>query len=155
MPPNPDVLAEAKVAIDRAANAIVLTRSFSAPRAQVFAAWTEPEHVACWWDPSGARLTACEIDLRPGGAFRFVSQGPAGVPPFSGVYREIKPPEKLVFDAMGAVGTVVLEDVGGHTFMTVSIACGSADQLDQFIQIGVAVGTSQTLDNLVTYVDGI
>jgi hypothetical protein len=39
--------------------------------------------------------------------------------------------------------------------MTVSIACGSADQLDQFIQIGVAVGTSQTLDNLVTYVDGI
>src|SRR3954471_6577260 len=53
---------------------IVITRSFDAPRALVFEAWTRPEHVAQWWDPSGAPLAACEIDLRPNGAFRFVNQ---------------------------------------------------------------------------------
>jgi uncharacterized protein YndB with AHSA1/START domain len=146
------VLAETNVVVDRDTHTIMLTRTFAAPREQVFEAWTRPEHVACWWDAAGARLTECEIDLRPGGAFRFVNQGPPDVPPFSGVYREIAPPEQLVFEAMGAIGTVVLEDVGGNTLMTVTIACGSAAQLDQFVKMGVDVGTSQTLDNLVVYV---
>lgn len=60
--------------IDRDTHAIVLTRKFAAPCLQVFEAWTRPEHVKCWWDPTGRPLAKCEIDLRPGGAFRFVSQ---------------------------------------------------------------------------------
>src|SRR5713226_10757162 len=90
--------AEINVVVDRDAHAIMLTRTFAAPREQVFEAWTRPEHVACWWDPAGARLTVCEIDLRPGGAFRFVNRGSPDIPPFGGTYREIAPPEQLVFE---------------------------------------------------------
>jgi uncharacterized protein YndB with AHSA1/START domain len=49
---------------------IVMTRGFDAPRSYVFEAWTRAEHVKQWWDPSGAPLAVCEIDLRPNGAFR-------------------------------------------------------------------------------------
>ena len=64
---------------------IVITRTFDAPRPVVFDAWTKPEHVAQWWDPSRVPLTVCEIDLRPNGAFRFVHRGPAGLAhPFTG-----------------------------------------------------------------------
>jgi uncharacterized protein YndB with AHSA1/START domain len=146
------VQSETNVVVDRDARTILLTRMFAAPREQIFEAWTRPEHVACWWDPTGARLTECVIDLRPGGAFRFVNQGSSHAPPFSGIYREIAPPEQLVFDAMGSIGRVILKDVGGKTLMTVTIECGSTAQLDQFLKLGVDVGTSQTLDNLVAYI---
>jgi uncharacterized protein YndB with AHSA1/START domain len=148
---KPDGLAETKVIADRSAHAITLTRTFAASREQVFKAWTQPEHVACWWDAAGARLAQCEIDLRPGGAFKFVSQR-TDIPPFTGIYREIAPHELLVFEAMGATGKVVLEDAGGKTLLTVVIKCQSAEQLDQFLKMGVDVGTSQTLDNLVAYI---
>jgi uncharacterized protein YndB with AHSA1/START domain len=151
MPPK-SLAPDTRVMVDRTTNTIVLTRTFTAPREDVFEAWTQPEHVACWWDASGAPLSVCEIDLRPDGAFRFVHQGQPGIPPFSGVYREIVPPEKLVFEAMGAIGRVILKDTGGATLLTVSITCASAAHLDQFLQMGVDAGTSQTLDNLVVYV---
>src|SRR4051794_34596226 len=77
---------------------IVITRDFAAPRTVVFDAWTRAEHVAQWWDPNGAPLAVCEIDLRPHGAFRFVNQGPEGMAhPFTGTYREITAPARLVF----------------------------------------------------------
>ena len=72
--------------------------------------------------------------------------------PFSGTYREIAPPDHLVFEALGATGRVVLREVAGQTHMTVAIECRSADHLEQFLKAGVAVGTSQTLDNLVAFV---
>lgn len=152
MGPKPQTRPDTEILVDRTTNTIVLTRKFTAPRTEVFEAWTQPEQVASWWDPSGARLSKCEIDLRPGGAFSFVPQGPEDGPTFDGIYREIAPPKKLVFEAMGALGSVVLEDVGGNTLMTVSITCASAAQLDQMLQMGVAVDTSRTLDNLVVYI---
>jgi uncharacterized protein YndB with AHSA1/START domain len=72
--------------------------------------------------------------------------------PFAGTYREIAPPDHLVFEAIGAMGRVVLQDVAGKTHMTVEIECRSAEQLDQYLKMGVDLGTSQTLDNLVAYV---
>jgi uncharacterized protein YndB with AHSA1/START domain len=64
----------------------------------VFEAWTKAEHVAHWWDPSGLPLAVCEIDLRPNGAFRCVNRGPKGEGhSFTGIYREIAAPERLVF----------------------------------------------------------
>ena len=150
MPPQAHVLADTKVVIDRTANTIVLRRAFAAPPAHVFDAWTQPEQVACWWDPAGSRLVECEIDLRPGGAFKFVSKGHPESP-FTGVYREIVAPERLVFEALGSTGKVMLESVDGETLLTVTIACRSAEQLEQFLKMGVDVGTAQTLDNLVAY----
>jgi uncharacterized protein YndB with AHSA1/START domain len=147
----PPTIAGAKIVIDRDAHTITLTRVLAAPREQVFDAWTRPEHVTCWWDPAGEKLVECAIDLRPGGAFRFVVRH-SGPPPFAGVYREIAPPHRLVFEAMGAIGRVDLDETGGGTFLTVTIACGSAEQLEQFLKMGVDAGTAQTLDNLVAYI---
>jgi uncharacterized protein YndB with AHSA1/START domain len=140
-----------KAAIDHATFTITFQRTFTAPREQVFDAWTKPDQIAEWWDPSGARLSECAIDLRPGGAFKFVNRDSAHSPPFAGVYRLIERPAKLVFEALGATGTVRLEERDDLTLMTVSIRCSSADHLKQFIQVGVDVGTDQTLDNLVKY----
>lgn len=123
-------------------------RKVSASAEQVFAAWTEPEQMKEWWDPNGAPLAECTIDLRPGGAFRFVNQDNAHAPPFEGVYRVVEPPTKLVFDAMGAVGTVLLETRGVQTHVTVTIQCPSAAHLAQLVAVGVEAGTNQTLDNL-------
>ena len=137
--------------IDRSAHTIRMNRRFTAPRQSIFDAWTQPEQIACWWDPSGERLAECEIDLRPGGAFRFAPRGAHGAPPFMGKYLEIAPPGKLVFEAMGAIGTVIFEDLDGATLMTVAIKCASEAHLEQFVALGVDVGTSQTLDNLVRH----
>ncbi len=71
--------------------------------------------------------------------------------PFAGTYREIGPPERLVFEAMGAIGRVMLQEAAGKTHMTVEIECRSAEHLDQYLKMGVDVGTAQTLDNLVAY----
>ena len=145
---------DSKTTIDRRANSISMVRSFDAPRERIFEAWTNPEHIICWWDPTGVPLATCEVDLRPGGSFSFVNQATHGAPAFDGVYREISPPARLVFEAMGSVGTVALEDLGGRTLMTVTIQCRTPEQLEQFIKMGVDVGTSQTLDNLVAYLAG-
>ena len=84
---------------DPAKPTLVMTQTFDAPRADVFEAWTTPEAVALWWDPTGAKLAVCEIDLRPGGAFCWINQSAAGAKhPFAGTYREIVPPERLVFE---------------------------------------------------------
>ena len=72
--------------------------------------------------------------------------------PFTGVYLEITPPHTLVFEALHSTGRVQFTGTGDKTRMTVEIVCRSAEQLEQFLQMGVAAGTSQTLDNLVAYI---
>ena len=139
--------------IDRRSHTIKLTRDFDAPRYEIFEAWTKPEHVTCWWDAAGEPLAACEIDLQPGGSFKFVTRGRPDIA-FAGVYREIAPPDRLIFEALGATGRVLLQEASGKTQMTVEIGCRSAEQLDQFIKMGVDVGAAQTLDNLVAYARG-
>jgi uncharacterized protein YndB with AHSA1/START domain len=150
MPSNPDVTAKTVVAIDRETHTIRLTRDFDASRAQIFAAWTQAEHVRAWWDACGEPLSACDIDLRAGGAFRFVTQGHPEMP-FMGVYREIAPPDRLIFEALGATGRMTLKELANRTHMTVEIECRSAEHLEQFLKMGVDAGTAQTLDNLVAY----
>lgn len=149
MPAPADVSAPtADFALDRARNAIVFTRELSGTPADAFAAWTDPAQVARWWDPTGEPLARCEIDLTVGGSFTFVGRNDPDRP-FTGTYREIAPPHLLVFEAMGAEGRVALAGEGNRTLMKVEIICSSPEQLEQFVQMGVADGTSRTLDNLV------
>jgi uncharacterized protein YndB with AHSA1/START domain len=136
--------------IDEANHTIRLVRDLDASPARVFAAWTDPAQVAQWWDATGEKLATCEIDLRPGGAFRFVTSHHPDKP-FTGVYREIAPPALLVFEANAAVGKVMLAERAGGTRFTVEIVCRSAEHLAQYIAMGVAVGTSQTLNNLASH----
>lgn len=138
---------------------IVITRSFAAPRRVVFDAWTKPEHVAQWWDPSRAPLAICEIDLRPDGAFRFVHQGPPeSVHPFTGIYREIEPPQRLVFTTKSpsgaeTVGTLIFAEHEGVTSLTMTIASESKADRDMLLRMRVDAGTIRTLDNLDEYLE--
>lgn len=150
MPPESLSTADTGFEIDRKTHTIRLSRILSATPAEVFDAWTKPEDVRCWWDAAGGALTLCEIDLRVGGAFKFVTMSHPDMP-FAGLYQEIVRPERLVFGAMGATGRVILQVVSGKTQMTVEIACNSAEHLEKFLQMGVAAGTSKTLNNLVAY----
>lgn len=108
---------------------LVITRILDAPRDVVFRAWTEPDRVARWWGPQGFVTTYCDMDIRPGGAFRVCMRSPAGAEHWKqGIYREIVAPERLVFtfaweDAEGKPGhqtlvTVTLADRGGRTELT-------------------------------------
>jgi uncharacterized protein YndB with AHSA1/START domain len=137
---------------------IEIVRFFDAPRAAVFDAWTKAEQIAIWWDPSRQPLAACEVDLRPGGAFRFVPCGPAGAAhPFVGEYREITPPARLVFATPGpsrgseTVGTLVFDERDGRTVLTITMSCASRADRDTLLRARVDAGTVQTLDNLHVY----
>ena len=143
---------DTRTTIDSNNFTITFRRTLRASREQVFDAWTRPEHIKHWWDPTGIPLSECKVDLRPGGAFKFTNQDSAHSPPFSGVYRTIARPTELEFEALGSVGTVRLEAKDSATHMTVSIRCASAEHLEQFLKLGVDQGTAMTLDNLVKYV---
>jgi uncharacterized protein YndB with AHSA1/START domain len=78
---------------------LVMTHVFDAPRALVFAAWTERRHLERWQGaPEGMTVTTEEADIRPGGKFRISMRSPEGEEHWlQGVYREVLPPERLVF----------------------------------------------------------
>lgn len=137
--------------IDRTTFTITFTRTFSAPREDVFDAWTDPDQIKQWWDPTGTPLADCAVDLRPGGAFCFTAAS-THAPPFAGIYQTVERPAQLGFEAMGAIGTIRLEGDSATTLMKVTIRCASEDHLAQFVKLGVVEGTDRTLDNLVAHV---
>lgn len=136
--------------IDQERNSIHFERILDAPPNDVFDAWTQPARLTQWWDPTGAPLVSCTIDLRPKGAFRLVTEGHA--PPFEGTYEVVERPARLEFQAMGAHGTVTLERHPKGTLMKVAIRSPSKEHFEMFVKLGVDKGTSTTLDNLVRLV---
>jgi uncharacterized protein YndB with AHSA1/START domain len=107
---------------------LVMRRTFNAARELVFRAWTEPQLLAQWSCPRGFSFTAQSGDLRVGGSFSATMRSPEGTEHrLRGVYREIVPPERLVFthlwvDERGNPGpetlvTVTLTEHDGRTEM--------------------------------------
>ena len=139
---------------------IVITRHFERPRHLLFDAWTQPEHMRRWWGCDGSTLTSCEVDLRPGGAWRVVSRMADGSEhPFSGVYREIVPGSRLVYTECYEnpqagnpewLTTITFEDVEGGTQLTHAILHRSREVRDGHLQAGMKEGAIQTLNRLDT-----
>jgi uncharacterized protein YndB with AHSA1/START domain len=78
--------------------AFTITRSFPAPRALVFEAFTRQEHLLHWWGPKGMSMIHTTLDLRPGGMFHYGMRAPNGAEMWGRfVFEEISPPERLVF----------------------------------------------------------
>jgi uncharacterized protein YndB with AHSA1/START domain len=123
----------------------------------VFEAMTKPEHVRRWWGllTDEHSVTVCEIDLRPGGAWRFVGRGPRGEYAFYGVYREIAAPGRLVFteiyepfpDAESVVTSVFTEE-NGKTRLTVTALYPSVEVRDTVIKTGMEKGAAISYDRL-------
>jgi uncharacterized protein YndB with AHSA1/START domain len=136
---------------------ILMTRVFDAPRALVFKALTTPALLMRWFGPHGWSLVECEIDLRVGGAWRFLSRGPNGrTMGMRGAYREIAPPERLqyteTFDDFAHAGEalviVTLVEENGRTTLTNLVRSPSRDVRDAVLKSGMEHGAAQTYDRL-------
>ncbi len=100
---------------------VVISRIFDAPRELVFKAWTDPEHLVKWFGPKDFSATVIESDVRTGGTYHFHMRGPNYDDHWRGVYREVKPPERLVFTwpaGPDSLVTLTFEDLGGKTRLT-------------------------------------
>jgi len=134
---------------------IVLTRVFDAPRDLVFEAMTRPELLKRWFGPHGWNLVQCDVDLRVGGAWRYVLEGPDGSSMgMGGEYREIVPGERTVHtEAMDdypgdSVVTMVLTEQDGRTTMTGTVLYDSQETRDAVVASGMEHGAAETYDRL-------
>jgi uncharacterized protein YndB with AHSA1/START domain len=138
---------------------ISITRVFDAPRALVFKAWTDARELAQWWGPKGFTNPVCEIDARVGGAIRIHMRSPDGnVYPMRGEFREIAPPERLVFTNIAVdaadnpiiegLTTVTFADRGGKTTLTLHTrGRAMVDYAVGYLQ-GMEAGWSGSIDKL-------
>jgi uncharacterized protein YndB with AHSA1/START domain len=139
------------------AREIVLARHFVAPPDLVFAALTTPELLRRWYGARGWRLVSCELDLRVGGAWRFVSHGPGGEKMGqSGVYQVIDPPVHLVstevfddqsYEGESIVSHLLVERDGG-TKLTTTIRYASQAARDTVLRYPMARGVSESYARL-------
>ncbi|HSD49558.1 MAG TPA: SRPBCC family protein [Actinomycetota bacterium] len=140
---------------------IVMTRVFDAPRELVFDAHSSCEHVSKWWGPREYDVVSCDIDFRPGGAWRIVHRGPSGDEfAFFGEYREIVRPERFVwtfgFEGMpGEPGpeTYVFEEHDGKTTLTATAVFGSVEERDAVLGSGMESGAAETWERLDEYLE--
>jgi uncharacterized protein YndB with AHSA1/START domain len=138
---------------------IQVTRDFDAPRALVFDAFTKAELVRRWLlGPPGWTMPVCEIDLRVGGAYRYVwrSERDGSQMGLGGLFREIKPPARIVaterFDDAwypgDALDTTVFEETRGITRTTISILYESKEARDTARRSGMEYGMAAGYDRL-------
>ena len=147
---------------------VKVTRSFRAPRALVYRAYTEPELVRRWLlGPPGWTMPICEMDVRVGGQYRWrwQSEEKGSEFGFSGTFREVQPPSRIVHTEAydpGTVGgpypgepalvTVTFTEDGGVTTMTSLIDFGSKEARDAAVATGMTDGMEQSyqlLDRLL------
>ena len=135
---------------------ILIVREFDAPRELVFRAWTEPDLVRQWWHAGRGEMTVCEIDLRPGGSWRYVMVTPDGTEvAFHGEYREVAPGERIVqteiydpFPDAAAVDTLEFEDLDGRTRVTMLVQHQLKEHRDAHVGSGMEDGLQDALDLL-------
>jgi uncharacterized protein YndB with AHSA1/START domain len=139
---------------------ILIRREFEAPKHLVYKAWTTPELVKRWWSGNRGEMTIAEIDLRVGGAWRYVMVMPNGFEVgFHGEYREIVPNDRLVtteiYEGMPAgvpeevaVNTLTLAEADGRTTVTILVQHSSKEYRDAHIESGMEDGLQDALDLL-------
>jgi uncharacterized protein YndB with AHSA1/START domain len=136
---------------------IRITRLFDAPRELVWEAMSKPEHIKQWWGclGEGYSVPVCEVDLRPGGRWKFANRHPKGEAVFYGEYREITPPERVVYTEIFAdfpdtesVVTATLTEENGKTRLTVSAEYPSLEVRDIVISTGMEKGAAISYDRL-------
>jgi uncharacterized protein YndB with AHSA1/START domain len=137
---------------------ITMTRVFNAPRSMVFEAMTKPELIKRWLGVIGGwKWVVCEVDLKVGGAYRYVWQGPNGEKlAMGGIYREVVRPERIVYTERfdehwypgDALDTTVLEEKNGKTTVTTTIRYESKEARDGVLKSPMEGGVSKGYDKL-------
>ncbi|HDS00980.1 MAG TPA: hypothetical protein ENO22_03210 [candidate division Zixibacteria bacterium] len=164
---------EKQIKNNRAANTgtheIVISRELDAPRALVWKAWTDPEHIEEWWGPEGFSTEVEELDLKEGGKWRYVMIGQDGKRyPSEGVFKEIVKPDRITstdefgedFENSasldlphGIIVTTLFEDLRGKTELTVRIMHRTAEDKKKHQDMGVMEGWNSSLDCLQEYLE--
>ncbi|MEZ6164131.1 MAG: SRPBCC family protein [Phycisphaerales bacterium] len=147
---------------------LILERVVPVKPAQVWKAWTTPEHLMKWFTPVPWETVACEIDLRPGGVFSTTMKSPEGdvMPASAGCYLEVVENERLVFtDALGPgyrpnaepfmTAFVLMEPEGEGTRYVAIAKHADAEKRKQHEEMGFESGWGTVLDQLVAYVQGL
>ena len=136
---------------------LLMERSFAAPRALVWAAMSRPEYVRQWYGLKILDLIICEIDHRVGGRWRFVLRAPDGSEhAFSGIYREIKLEERVVYtenyEPLGPgheiLVTATFDESNGLTRLRSHLQYQSQADRDAHLQSGMEVGANESHDRL-------
>jgi uncharacterized protein YndB with AHSA1/START domain len=135
---------------------ILITREFNAPAHLVYKAWTTPELVKRWWTAELGEATIADIDLRVGGAWRYVMVADGGVEAaFHGEYREIVPNERIVSTEVyegapdaEAVNTVTFAEKDGRTTLTILVQHQNKANRDTHLEYGMESGMQKALDLL-------
>jgi uncharacterized protein YndB with AHSA1/START domain len=139
------------------------TRTFRAPRELVFEAWTSPEHLPHWMTgPPGWTMPVCEIDLRPGGAWRFVWRKDDGAEmEMTGVYDEITRPERIVNteswggDWPDTLNTLALTETDGHTTAVMTTLYPTREARDLALGSGMKEGMTISFDRLESHLSSL
>jgi uncharacterized protein YndB with AHSA1/START domain len=143
---------------------LVIERVFDAPPEVVWAMMTTPEHIAKWWGPHGTTTEVVEMEVRPGGRWRWINRYAGGEAPFTGEYLEVLPYERLVrtsvFDVdpvnrgPGAVETITFEPSDGSTKVVYHTRFPSEDVLAYALGQGMTTGALEQFDRLAGLLPG-
>ncbi len=146
---------------------LIITRTFNAPRALVWKAWTDPAHVKQWWGPKGFNNAACEADLRVGGRFHLEMCAPDGnVYPCVGIFREIVELERIVYASEAEDGhpcgagippralvTVSFAEQDGKTTLTLHTRFESAERKQAAVAERFSISWQEALERLAESVE--
>jgi len=135
---------------------ILITRQFDAPANLVFKAFTTPELVRRWWGFDTSEWLVCDIDLREGGSWRYVTREAGGFEvAFHGEYRTIEAPHRIVstevFEGVpdaAALNTSVFEEDAGVTTLTITVVHDSQEHRDGHIASGMEGGMQISMNRL-------
>jgi uncharacterized protein YndB with AHSA1/START domain len=135
---------------------IVTERVFSAPRERVFQAFVDPELVPKWWGRRADTTTVDKMDVRVGGDWRFVTDGPDGSTAFRGTFRAIEPPELIeqTFEWEGMPGHIVVEiarfeELGdGQTKVSTRSLFHTTEERDGMLASGMEIGMGESYEKL-------
>lgn len=135
---------------------ILITREFAAPRHLVYRAYTTPELIRRWWSGERGQVTSVEVDLRPGGTWRYVMIANAGFEvAFHGEYHEIIPDERIVTTEVfegapdaAAVTTVTFSEYDGRTTLSLLVTHTSQENRDMHVNSGMETGMQEAMNEL-------
>jgi uncharacterized protein YndB with AHSA1/START domain len=135
---------------------ILITREFGAPRHLVYRAWTTPELIKRWWAGDRGEVISAEVDLRPGGSWRYVMTANGGFEvAFHGEYQEVVPGERIVstevFEGMPdavAVSTTTFTEQDGRTTLSVLVQHQSKENRDAHVNSGMEAGLHESMSHL-------
>jgi uncharacterized protein YndB with AHSA1/START domain len=152
-------MAKTNVIAEPGKQEIIITRILDAPRDLVFKAYTDPNVIPQWWGPRDLTTVVDQMEVRPGGIWRFVHRDAEGNEyGFHGVYHDVVSPERIVstFEFEGVPGHVLLatmtfEEQDGKTKLTDASVFQSVEDRDGMLQSGMEGGASESMDRLDEY----